>query len=83
MNWRRVVKKRRPPESRPMIVDLRSANTKLVPNRLLGGVDSPCGSAASRPLKTGVLGIASAGTLVADAAPASVTVSSLLMMRVG
>src|ERR1035437_1632093 len=28
--------KRRPPESRPMIVDLWSANTKLVPNRLRG-----------------------------------------------
>ena len=32
--------KRRPPESRPMIVDLWSANTKLAPNRLLGSVGS-------------------------------------------
>src|ERR1022692_2583639 len=46
-----------------------SAIRKLPTNRLLGGVDSPCGSSASRPLKTGVLGIASAGRLGADAAP--------------
>ena len=34
VNWLFVVKKRRPPEGRPMIVDLWSANTKLAPNRL-------------------------------------------------
>ena len=32
MSWLFVVKKRRPPESRPMIVDLWSANTKWARN---------------------------------------------------
>ena len=36
MNWLPVVNKRRPPESRPMLVDLRAANTKLARNRLVG-----------------------------------------------
>src|SRR5271165_3422174 len=36
MNWLSVVKKRSPPESRPMTVDLWCANKKLSRNRLVG-----------------------------------------------
>jgi hypothetical protein len=36
VNWLFVVKKRRPPKSRPKIVDLWFANTKLAPNRHVG-----------------------------------------------
>jgi hypothetical protein len=36
MNWLFVVKERRPPQSRPIIVDLWSANVKLARNRLRG-----------------------------------------------
>ena len=69
LTGRSVNKKRRSLESRPMIVDLWSANTKLAPNRLLGGVDSPCGSTASRPLKPGGSCDGFGGAFVADAAP--------------
>jgi hypothetical protein len=36
MNWLFVVKKRRPPESQPMIVDMWLANSKLARNRHVG-----------------------------------------------
>ena len=50
MNWLLVVKKRRPPESRSMIVDLCSADTKLARNRHVGsqfGSELTVGNAGS------------------------------------